>query len=114
MITAKDIHKKKFEKVKFGYSPEEVDAFLAELEADVRLMEQEIADSNSKLQLLAEKVSEYKENEDDIRNALIGAQKQAREATREAAERSRETAQQERSRTQEEPRRQSDGMSRGM
>ena len=79
MITAKDIHKKKFEKVKFGYSPEEVDAFLSELEADVRLMEQEIADANGKLQVLAEKVSEYKENEDDIRNALISAQKQARE-----------------------------------
>ena len=90
MITAKDIHKKKFEKVKFGYSPEEVDAFLAQLEADVRLMEQEIADSNAKLQVLAEKVSEYKENEDDIRNALISAQKQAREvitaATKKAAE----------------------------
>ena len=79
MITAKDIHKKKFEKVKFGYSPEEVDAFLTQLEADVRLMEQELADSNSKLQVLAEKVSEYKANEDDIRNALVGAQKQARE-----------------------------------
>lgn len=90
MITAKDIHKKKFEKVKFGYSPEEVDAFLSQLEADVRLMEQEIADSNAKLQVLAEKVSEYKENEDDIRNALISAQKQAREvitaATKKAAE----------------------------
>ncbi len=90
MITAKDIHKKKFEKVKFGYSPEEVDAFLAQLEADVRLMEQEIADSNGKLQVLAERVSEYKESEDDIRNALVSAQRQAREvieaATKKAAE----------------------------
>ena len=84
MITAKDIHKKKFEKVKFGYSPEEVDAFLVQLEADVRLMEQELADSNNKLQVLADKVSEYKENEDDIRNALISAQKQAREVIEEA------------------------------
>jgi len=84
MITAKDIHKKKFEKVKFGYSPEEVDAFLVQLETDVKLMEQELADSNNKLQVLAEKVSEYKENEDDIRNALISAQKQAREVIEEA------------------------------
>lgn len=86
MITAKDIHRKKFEKVKFGYSPEEVDAFLVQLETDVKLMEQELADSNNKLQVLAEKVSEYKENEDDIRNALISAQKQARAVLDEAHE----------------------------
>ena len=34
MITAKDVQKKKFEKVKFGYSPEEVDAFLSQIEND--------------------------------------------------------------------------------
>lgn len=79
MITAKEIHRKKFEKVKFGYSPEDVDAFMAQLEADVRLMEQEITASGEKISLLADKVREYKETEDDLRNALIGAQKQARE-----------------------------------
>lgn len=84
MITAREIHRQKFEKVKFGYSPEEVDAFLARVEADLKLMEQELADSNDKLQVLADKVSEYKENEDDIRNALISAQRQAREVIEEA------------------------------
>jgi len=79
MITAKDIHRKKFEQVKFGYNPEEVEGFLAEVEQDFRLMEQQLSDSNDKVQLLADKVREYKDTEDDLRNALVGAQKQARE-----------------------------------
>lgn len=86
MITAKDIHKKKFEKVKFGYSPEEVDAFLAQLENDLRLMQQNLDESNDKVQLLADKVREYKETEDDLKNALLGAQKQAREVIAKAEE----------------------------
>lgn len=84
MITAKDIRKKKFEKIKFGYNPEEVDAFLAEVESDLRLMEQELADANNKVQLLADKVREYKADEEDLKNALIGAQRQAREVLAEA------------------------------
>lgn len=84
MITAKDIRKKKFEKIKFGYNPEEVDAFLSEVESDLRLMEQELADANNKVQLLADKVREYKADEEDLKNALIGAQRQAREVLAEA------------------------------
>ncbi|MBR6760440.1 MAG: DivIVA domain-containing protein [Oscillospiraceae bacterium] len=86
MITAKDIRKKKFEKIKFGYSPEEVDAFLSQVESDLRLMEQELAESNNKVQLLADKVREYKASEEDLKNALIGAQKQAREVLETAKE----------------------------
>ncbi len=84
MITAKDIRKKKFEKIKFGYNPEEVDAFMTEIENDLRMMEQELADANNKVQLLADKVREYKADEEDLKNALIGAQRQAREVLAEA------------------------------
>lgn len=86
MITAKDIQKKKFEKVKFGYSPEEVDAFLSQIENDLRLMQQDLDDSNDKIQLLADKVREYKDYEDDLKNALLLAQKQARQVVAEAQE----------------------------
>jgi len=79
MITAKDLRRKKFEKVKFGYSPEEVDSFLSQIANDLQLLEQESSDSAEKIQLLADKVREYKETEEDLRNALIGAQRQARE-----------------------------------
>ena len=86
MITAKDIQKKKFEKVKFGYSPEEVDAFLSQIENDLRLMQQDLDDSNEKIQLLADKVREYKDSEEDLKNALLLAQKQARQVISEAQE----------------------------
>lgn len=86
MITAKDIQKKKFEKVKFGYSPEEVDAFLSQIENDLRLMQQDLDDSNDKIQLLADKVREYKDSEEDLKNALLLAQKQARQVVAEAEE----------------------------
>lgn len=84
MITAKDIQRKKFEKVKFGYNPEEVDSFLSEIENDLRLMQQDLDDSNDKIQLLADKVREYKDTEDDLKNALLFAQKQARQVVAEA------------------------------
>ena len=86
MITAKDIQRKKFEKVKFGYSPEEVDDFLSQIENDIRVMQQELDDSNEKMQLLADKVREYKESEEDLKNALLLAQKQARQVVAEAQE----------------------------
>ena len=86
MITAKDIQKKKFEKVKFGYSPEEVDAFLSQIENDLRLMQQDLDDSNDKIQLLADKVREYKDSEEDLKNALLLAQTQARQVVAEAEE----------------------------
>lgn len=86
MITAKDIQKKKFEKVKFGYSPEEVDAFLSQIENDIRLMQQDLDDANDKVQLLADKVREYKDTEEDLKNALLFAQKQARQMVAEAQE----------------------------
>lgn len=84
MITAKDIQKKKFEKVKFGYSPEEVDAFLSQIENDLRLMQQDLDDANDKVQLLADKVREYKDSEEDLKNALLFAQKQARQIVQDA------------------------------
>ncbi len=93
MITAKDIQKKKFEKVKFGYSPEEVDEFLSQIENDIRLMQQDLDDSNEKVQLLADKVREYKDQEEDIKNALLGAQKQARQVIDDAKARAAEMEQ---------------------
>ncbi|MBQ5334483.1 MAG: DivIVA domain-containing protein [Oscillospiraceae bacterium] len=79
MITAKDIQKKKFEKVKFGYAVDEVDAFLKQIAEDLAKLEKSASESDEKIKLLAGKVREYKDTEDDLRNALIGAQKQARE-----------------------------------
>ena len=59
MITAKDIRNKRFEKAAFGYKQEEIDEFLAQLESEIAEMEAEMADSNNKIQILADKVREY-------------------------------------------------------
>lgn len=90
MMTSKEIRTKEFEKVKFGYQSEEVDAFLRKIEADYRRMEDELAEANNKLMLLADKISEYKENEEDLKNALLSAQKQARQILDEAKEKAKQ------------------------
>jgi cell division initiation protein len=89
-MTSKEIRTKEFEKVKFGYQSEEVDAFLRKIEADYRRMEDELAEANNKLMLLADKISEYKENEEDLKNALLSAQKQARQILDEAKEKAKQ------------------------
>ena len=66
MITAKDIRNKRFEKAAFGYKQEEIDEFLAQLESEIAEMEAEMADSNNKIQILADKVREYMMDEDAL------------------------------------------------
>ena len=70
MITAKDIRNKRFEKAAFGYKQEEIDEFLAQLESEIAEMEAEMADSNNKIQILADKVREYMKDEDALKDAL--------------------------------------------
>lgn len=76
MITSKDVRNKRFEKVAFGYQQEEVNEFLAQLEAELDEMERERQEANNKIQILADKVREYMKDEDSIKDALLGAQKQ--------------------------------------
>ena len=86
MITAKDIRNKRFEKAAFGYKQEEIDEFLAQLESEIAEMEAEMADSNNKIQILADKVREYMKDEDALKDALLGAQKQGHKVIAEANE----------------------------
>ena len=58
MISAKEIHELRFEKAAFGYKQEDIDEFLTQLEQEVEIAEQEMADSNEKIQVLADKVRE--------------------------------------------------------
>ena len=84
MITAKDIRNKRFEKAAFGYKQEEIDEFLAQLESEIAEMEAEMADCNNKIQILADKVREYMKDEDALKDALLGAQKQGHKVIAEA------------------------------
>ncbi|SFB77326.1 DivIVA domain-containing protein [Ruminococcus albus] len=77
MMTAKSIKSAAFESEKNGYSPAQVDRFLAEVAKEFAALEAENADSEAKISKLVEKVSEYKEDEDAIKGALLSAQKEA-------------------------------------
>ena len=89
MISAKDISNKRFEKAAFGYKQEEVDEFLKELVSELTIMQKERNDIESKLQILADKVQEYRQDEDALKDALLGAQKQGHRVIAEAQEKAR-------------------------
>ncbi len=84
MITSKDVRNKRFEKAAFGYKQEDIDEFFSQLEAELDEMERERAESNNKIQILAEKVREYMKDEDALKDALLGAQKQGHQVIDEA------------------------------
>ena len=75
MLTPSDISNKKFEKAAFGYRPEEVDAFLSEIIVSYNEMYQEKNAAEEKLLVLADKLEEYRANEDSLKTVLLGAQK---------------------------------------
>ena len=75
MLTPSDISNKKFEKAAFGYKPEEVDAFHSEIVGSYNAMYQEKNAAEEKLLVLAEKLEEYRANEDSLKTVLLGAQK---------------------------------------
>ena len=75
MLSPSDITNKKFEKAAFGYKPEEVDAFISEIIYSYDVMYQEKAAAEEKMLVLAEKLEEYRANEDSLKTVLLGAQK---------------------------------------
>ncbi|MBQ3501987.1 MAG: DivIVA domain-containing protein [Oscillospiraceae bacterium] len=75
MLTPNDISSKKFEKAAFGYKAEEVDMFLTEILNSYSAVYAEKEAAEDKLLVLAEKLEEYRSNEDSLKTVLLGAQK---------------------------------------
>jgi len=90
LISASDIRERKFEKAAFGYKQEEIDDFLAELISEFEELDAEREDLHSKIQILADKVREYRQDEDALKDALLGAQKQGHKVVAEAQEKADE------------------------
>lgn len=84
MITAMEINTKRFEQAKPGYKPEEVDEFLNQLAAQISAMIKEKEDTEKKIEVLVESIRRYKADEEALKDAMIGAQKQARAVMEEA------------------------------
>ena len=75
-MTGKEILQEEFDRAGMrGYKAEEVDAFLQKVAEYVDQLNAEKDDLTYKLQVLADKIEEYKADEENIREALLGAQK---------------------------------------
>ena len=66
---------KMFEKAAFGYRPEDVDNHIDELNRQISSLEAEKEELVAKMRVLAEKINEYRKEESDLKDALLGAQK---------------------------------------
>ena len=75
MLTISEIKSKKFEKSAFGYKVEDVENFLNDIIDTITAIENEKAETEKKLVVLASKIEEYRNEEDSLRQALLGAQK---------------------------------------
>lgn len=106
MLTVKEINEISFGKAGFsGYKPEDVDNFIddvaasfeellaqrdeavrknGELTAQISELRGKNSDMQQKLAILAEKVESYRQEEDGIKEALLSAQKLAKDSVQEA------------------------------
>lgn len=75
MITAKDIREVKFNRSLGGYKTSEVDEFLDRCADAVEELVKINDENERKMQVLAETIMDYRNQEDSIRSALISAQR---------------------------------------
>lgn len=86
MITPNEITEKQFTTVSNGYDVDEVDAFLNSVADSYTALYKENKELYRKMEILASKIEDYREEEDSIKTALITAQKLADQVTKEAKE----------------------------
>ena len=97
MMTLEDIRNIEFSKGR-GYRADEVDDFIDECVTTMQQLLQENAETNRKMKVLADKLAEYRNDEDSIRSALLNAQRTGDSVIREAESKAKtilEEAQQE-------------------
>ena len=75
MFNAEEIRQITFEKVMRGYRTEDVESFIENIADEFEALEKEKKDLEEKLYLLAEKVEQYKAEEESIKTTLINAQR---------------------------------------
>lgn len=76
-MEAADIIDKKFNKGLNGYKMEEVDEFLQEVSSAFLELKKQNEEMEKKMEVLADKIREYRNDEEAIKEALLGAQKQS-------------------------------------
>jgi cell division initiation protein len=89
-MNAKEISAQRFDKSAFGYKVDEVDAYLNEVAAVVNELTVQNTELQKKLEILATKLEEYRQDENSMKEALIGAQKLGNNILKEAREKADE------------------------
>lgn len=87
-MEAADILDKKFNKGLNGYKMEEVDEFLQEVSSAFLELKKQNDEMEKKMEVLADKIREYRNDEEAIKEALLGAQKQSSAVLSSAKEKS--------------------------
>ena len=85
-MTSADIKNVTFDKKFGGYKAEQVDEFLDTLEKEFQTLQDKNADLNKKIAVLVEKIEEYRKDEANMKEALLGAQKLGAKTIKEAEE----------------------------
>ena len=88
-MNAKEISSRKFDRGFNGYKPDEVDVFLREIASQFSQLQNDNSDLEKKLGVLADKVREYRDDEEAIKEAMLGAQKQGHATIAEAKEKAK-------------------------
>lgn len=85
LLTAKQIREITFEPAKRGhYDDDDVDNFVDQCAHTVETLQAKIDELNGKMEVLADKLMEYRNEEDSIRTALLNAQRMGDSIVREA------------------------------
>lgn len=83
-MNAEDIRNVTFDKVMRGYRPEEVDAYLDQVAAEMERLRADKEDAEKKMYILAEKVDQYRNDEETLKTALLNAQRMGESVIHEA------------------------------
>ncbi|MCL2086012.1 MAG: DivIVA domain-containing protein [Oscillospiraceae bacterium] len=81
-----EIRERRFEKSFKGYDADEVESFLVEVANDFRKLNDDNETLKKKLEVLKNEVRKYRNDEDALKDALLGAQKQGNKVVAEAKE----------------------------
>lgn len=75
-LNSREIKEKRFDKsAMFGYKTEEVEVYLQEVAQYVESLDREKAVLEKKISILADRIEEYRRDEDSMKEALLGAQR---------------------------------------
>ena len=93
-MNAKEILSRRFEKATFnGYKTDDVDEFLREISSEFAQLQKEKNELERKLDVLADKIREYRDDEDALKDALLLAQKQGNQIIADAKAQAEKLAQ---------------------